>query len=143
VVGDILIGDLLLGVVWSVFWVSDLLLEVACMEFCFSCLGFFPFQAIDRSFARQGTTHVLAGDVCGGTGMALGGSVLELCRTHQRLDARHSFRCLSISRGIGRWPVLCFCRMNQTCPNHARNPPAKDAGENRRRIPGGGRASGL
>ena len=36
------------------------------MEFYFSYLGFFSFQAIDRSFMRQGTTHVLGGDVCGG-----------------------------------------------------------------------------
>jgi hypothetical protein len=35
------------------------------MEFCFFCLSFFPFQAIDRFFMRYGATHILGGDVCG------------------------------------------------------------------------------
>jgi hypothetical protein len=35
------------------------------MEFYFSYLDFFPFQAIDRSFMRYGTTHILRRDVCG------------------------------------------------------------------------------
>ena len=36
------------------------------MEFCFFCLGFFSFQAINRFFIRQGTTHILEKDVCNG-----------------------------------------------------------------------------
>jgi hypothetical protein len=35
------------------------------MEFCFFYLGFFPFQAINRSFMRYKATHILEGDVYG------------------------------------------------------------------------------
>jgi hypothetical protein len=45
------------------FWISSLLLKIACMEFYFSYLGFFPFQAIDKSFVRHRATHILGRDV--------------------------------------------------------------------------------
>jgi hypothetical protein len=34
------------------------------MEFYFSYLGFFPFQAINKSFMRYGATHILRKNVC-------------------------------------------------------------------------------
>jgi hypothetical protein len=34
------------------------------MEFYFFYLGFFPFQAINKSFMRYGATHILRKDVC-------------------------------------------------------------------------------